>query len=71
MNRSKYEQYRTMLPSDLTEIILEGGCHAGFGLYGPQKGDGIPAITPEEQIRQSVEAICAFMRQEAPDAENH
>ena len=71
MNRSKYEKYRPMLPGDLTEIVLEGGCHAGFGLYGPQKGDGAPAITAQEQIQQTAQAICAFVMQEGSDAQNH
>ena len=32
------------------EYVLDGGCHAGFGSYGTQDGDGIPTITNEEQI---------------------
>ena len=71
MNRSKYNACRAMLPADLTELILEGGCHAGFGLYGPQKGDGTPAISAEEQIRQTAQAIHAFMVKEESDAQNH
>ena len=35
MNREKYEQYRLNLPEDTTERTIEGGCHAGFGCYGP------------------------------------
>ena len=57
MNREKYETYRTNLPADFTELLLEGGCHAYFGVYGPQDGDGIPAITNEMQISQTAEAI--------------
>ena len=61
MNRESYEKDRTNLPADATEIILEGGCHAQFGSYGPQDGDGTPTISGEEQIRQTVEAITAFI----------
>ena len=57
MNREKYDDYKENLPSDFLEIILEGGCHASFGMYGPQAGDGIPTLTPEEQILRTAEAI--------------
>lgn len=60
MNRETYERDRMNLPADTTEIILVGGCHAQFGSYGPQDGDGAPTISGEEQIRQTAEAIVAF-----------
>lgn len=60
MNRETYEKDCTNLPADTIEIILEGGCHAQFGSYGPQDGDGTPTISGEEQIRQTAEAIVAF-----------
>ena len=48
---------------DYTENIveIEGGNHAQFGNYGPQKGDLPAAISAEEQQRQTVEAIKEFM----------
>ena len=61
MNRESYEKNRTNLPEDTTEVILDGGCHAQFGCYGPQDGDGIPTISGEEQLRQTTEAITAFI----------
>ena len=57
MNREKYAKYRENLPADLTETVIDGGCHAYFGMYGPQDGDGIPTITNEEQIAITAEAI--------------
>ena len=60
MNREAYEKDWASLPADTTEIILEGGCHAQFGSYGLQDGDGTPAISGEEQIRQTTEAIVSF-----------
>lgn len=60
MNRETYGKNWVNLPSNTTEIILDGGCHAQFGSYGPQDGDGIPTISGEEQIRQTAEAIAAF-----------
>ncbi len=52
-----YEKYKTNLPSDFSEVILAGGCHAYFGCYGAQKGDGTPTISNKEQIRLTAEAI--------------
>lgn len=60
MNRESYKKNWANLPADTTEVILEGGCHAQFGSYGSQDGDGTPTISGEEQIRQTAEAIVAF-----------
>ena len=63
LNRESYKKNRSNLPVDTTEVVLDGGCHAQFGSYGPQDGDGIPTISGEEQVRQTVEAIAAFVGQ--------
>ena len=49
---------------DYTENIveIEGGNHAQFGNYGPQKGDLPATISAEEQQRQTVCAIEEFMQ---------
>ena len=60
MNRERYKKNWANLPTDTAEVILEGGCHAQFGSYGPQDGDGAPTISGEEQIRQTVDAIVTF-----------
>lgn len=57
MNKEKYDEYISNLPADFTEIVIEGGCHAGFGMYGPQDGDGTPAITAAEQIKLTSAAV--------------
>lgn len=44
--------------------IIEGGNHAYFGNYGEQDGDGAAPITREEQQRQAVENIMAFILDE-------
>ncbi len=62
LNREKYDKNKSNLPDDFTEVILDGGCHAYFGMYGAQDGDGTPAITVEEQIRLTVEAIVNVMQ---------
>ena len=61
MNRESYEKNRANLPADTTEVVLDGGCHAQFGSYGPQDGDGVPTISGEEQVRKTTEAITAFI----------
>ena len=63
MNRESYEKNRANLPADTIEVVLDGGCHSQFGSYGPQDGDGIPTISSEEQVRQTAEAIAAFVGQ--------
>lgn len=42
-------------------VQIEGGNHAQFGCYGPQKGDGTASITAGEQQAQTVEAILEFI----------
>ena len=62
MDLEKYEKYRANLPEDLTEIVIEGGNHGGFGFYGPQEGDGIAGISGTDQVRLTAEYIAAFMK---------
>lgn len=61
LNREKYDDNKPNLPKDFTEIIIEGGCHAYFGMYGEQEGDGIPTISNIEQIEQTMDAILKFV----------
>lgn len=60
LNREKYEEYRGNLPEGTVEQVIQGGNHAGFGAYGPQEGDGIAEISPEEQIELTVELLMEF-----------
>lgn len=62
LNREKYASARCNLPEDSAEAVIPGGCHAYFGSYGAQKGDGAPSVTPEEQQRQTALLIASFMR---------
>ena len=57
LNNENYDKNKENLPDDFKEVIIDGGCHAYFGMYGAQDGDGVPAITNEEQILRTVEAI--------------
>lgn len=60
MNKEKYQSNKTNLPSDSTEFVIDGGCHAYFGVYGAQDGDGTPSITNEEQIQATVDVFHYF-----------
>ncbi len=61
MNREKYHENKSNLPDHFIEIVIDGGCHAYFGMYGAQDGDGTPTITNEEQIYLTVEYIAKMM----------
>lgn len=61
MNHKKYSKYKENLPSDFTEFVIEGGCHAYFGMYGEQKGDGFPSIDVKEQIDITADCIWDFI----------
>ena len=65
MNREKYDENLKNLPNNFTEVVIDGGCHAGFGMYGAQDGDGIPTISNREQILQTADATIALIRSHA------
>ncbi|MBR5508960.1 MAG: alpha/beta hydrolase [Lachnospiraceae bacterium] len=60
LNREKYEENKSNLPTEFSEIVIDGGCHAYFGMYGEQDGDGTPWITNVEQIEITVKEIVKF-----------
>ena len=62
LNREKYEENIANLPDDFTEVVTDGGCHAYFGMYGAQDGDGTPTISNHEQIRLTVESIIKVLK---------
>ena len=62
VNREKLEAGRAYAPQHYVEAVIEGGNHAGFGCYGPQKGDGPAALTPEEQQAEAVRIIMETVR---------
>lgn len=61
MNREKYDENVKNLPKDFAEVILDGGCHAYYGMYGEQDGDGTATMTDEEQIEMTAEIINEFV----------
>lgn len=64
LNQEKYSENKSNLPEDFTEKVIDGGCHAFFGMYGAQEGDGVPTISNEEQIVLTAEIIVEFVEDE-------
>ena len=63
MNREKYDDNKSNLPEGFTEVVLDGGCHAYFGMYGAQDGDGTPTISNEDQIYMTAHYIVSAVKQ--------
>lgn len=62
LNLDKYKDSLKYMPSDFSELVIEGGNHAGFGSYGVQAGDKEAAITQKEQWMQTVNEIVYCIR---------
>ncbi len=62
LNLDKYNKYRLLMPTEFTEVIVEGGNHAQFGDYGLQKGDGEATISPEEQWEITTREVINFIK---------
>lgn len=52
-----FEESLGRLPADASLKVIDGGNHAQFGNYGPQKGDGIATISREEQQQLTAAGI--------------
>ena len=63
LNMEAYEKAKAngSFPSSTEEYVIKGGCHAGFGSYGVQKGDGRAEISAEEQQKKTAELIDRFV----------
>ena len=57
LNAEKYAENKSNLPEHFHEVVIDGGCHAYFGMYGNQDGDGTPDINNETQIAITADAI--------------
>ena len=57
LNRQRLEEDRKYLPPGSVTHVIEGGNHAGFGDYGPQKGDGPAAIDASAQQAEAARVI--------------
>ena len=65
INMDNYKKNLPNLPKDYQEVVIDGGCHAYFGDYGMQKGDGTPSITVQEQTQITVDSIVEFITGES------
>ena len=63
LNWDKYEASKARLPKSSEELMIEGGNHSGFGMYGEQKGDGKASISNDEQQQKVIEKMTEFMKQ--------
>jgi pimeloyl-ACP methyl ester carboxylesterase len=55
------ETARELLPPDTNYVAIEGGNHAQFGWYGPQRGDLPAEISHQEQQTQAVAATVQLL----------
>ncbi len=62
MNADRYSEGLELLPAGYREVIIEGGCHAYFGVYDGQDGN-LAKITNEEQINICTNAILELIGQ--------
>ncbi|WP_246188207.1 alpha/beta hydrolase [Paenibacillus tengchongensis] len=61
VDRDKYNEGRSYLPSNTVYTSIPGGNHGQFGSYGPQKGDGTPTITEDEQQSSTARAMLDWL----------
>lgn len=61
LNKDNLIKGRSFSPENAEERIIQGGNHAQFGNYGPQKGDGSATISAEDQQMQVVAAAIEFI----------
>ena len=65
INLKLYEKCKKNYPKYFKEIIIKGGNHSYFGMYGIMRRDGIPKITNIEQIEFSANQIINFIHENA------
>ena len=61
LNKDNYEKYKSNLPSNYSEYVIEGGNHGQFGSYGLQSGDNEATITANSQWTLTSNYIIEFM----------
>lgn len=58
---AKIDAAKSLLPAETRYTVIDGAVHAQFGDYGPQSGDGQPAITHDDARLQISDASVAFV----------
>ncbi|MDO8949426.1 MAG: alpha/beta hydrolase [Actinomycetota bacterium] len=57
-----FKQSLSRLPDGTALEAIDGGNHAQFGNYGPQKGDGVATVSRDEQQRLTADAILKLVK---------
>ena len=61
LNMDKYNKNKNNLPSSFSEKVISGGCHANFGMYGKQSGDGQCLMSSIDQIKETMFLIYKYI----------
>lgn len=61
LNKKNYEDSKTYLHGNYSEVIIDGANHAQFAFYGKQDGDNNASITRDEQINKTTDTIIEFI----------
>lgn len=61
INKTKYNDSKSLWPKKQQEYIIEGGNHSNFGNYGKLKGDGNATITRKEQQKFVIDKIYEYI----------
>ena len=60
LNKEKYNSYKYNIDDSLVEIMITGGNHAYYGMYGVQSSDGEATISNRDQIELTSQYIIEF-----------
>jgi dienelactone hydrolase len=63
---AKVKAASAYLPSQTEVVVINGGNHAQFADYGPQKGDGLATLSREDQHAQMTQALVGFLGRISP-----
>ncbi|MCQ4086255.1 alpha/beta hydrolase [Saccharibacillus sp. JS10] len=61
LNRESFAAGKAFLPKDTQYEVIEGGNHGHFGSYGEQNKDGKASITEDEQRKETVSLMAAWL----------
>jgi len=61
--QEKVDAAAAFLPVGTERVVIEGGNHAQFADYGPQRGDGVATLSREAQQSQVAQSVTAFLDQ--------
>jgi len=58
---AKIDAAKVLMPAHSQFVTIDGGNHGQFGSYGPQAGDNLATISPEEQWTQTADAMVSLL----------